>query len=155
MIRSIHHLAIRVRDFDRMLAFYQEAFGFEIVGEEFKPVGVETAATGNVPRLVMMRAGNCFLEIIQCNASGPNSNESHNAGAYVHFSVEVTEIEKEYARLKGLGVVFRHPAPIDFGLVKSVTGRDPEGNGIEIQQSAVEYDCNLEQLRAPQSMEVA
>jgi len=147
MIRRIHHLAIRVRDFDRMVKFYTEAFGFEIVGEEFKPGDqVDTSAMVTVPRMVMMRAGNCFLEIIQFSASDRSSNESLNAGAYAHFSVEVTEIEKEYERLKALGVVFRHAAPIDFGHVKSVTGRDPEGNGLEIQQSAFEYDCNLDKL---------
>ena len=35
MIRGIHHVAVHVLDVDRMLKFYREAFGFELVGEPF------------------------------------------------------------------------------------------------------------------------
>ena len=32
VITGIHHVAVHVRDLDRMLKFYSEAFGFERVG---------------------------------------------------------------------------------------------------------------------------
>ena len=35
MIRGIHHVGVHVRDLDRMIRFYREAFGFELVGEPF------------------------------------------------------------------------------------------------------------------------
>ena len=35
MIQGIHHLAIHVRDMERMISFYGNAFGFEVVGEPF------------------------------------------------------------------------------------------------------------------------
>jgi hypothetical protein len=50
--------------------------------------------------------------------------------------VDATDIEEEYTRLKGLGMTFSQPAPIDVGHVKTIYGRDPEGNLIEIQQTA-------------------
>ena len=34
MIRGIHHVGVHVRDLDRMIRFYREAFGFELVGDE-------------------------------------------------------------------------------------------------------------------------
>ena len=36
MIRGIHHVAVHVRDMDRMMKFYKDAFGFEVVGEPFE-----------------------------------------------------------------------------------------------------------------------
>ena len=35
MIVGIHHVAINVRDYDRMIQFYKEAFGFEPCRDEF------------------------------------------------------------------------------------------------------------------------
>ena len=36
MIRGVHHVAIHARDLDRMIQFYRNAFGFEVVGEPFE-----------------------------------------------------------------------------------------------------------------------
>ena len=49
-------------------------------------------------------------------------------------------------RLKTLGMTFGQPAPIDVGHVKSIYGRDPEGNLIEIQQTAENCDFPLDDL---------
>lgn len=65
MIGLIHHIGIRVRDFERMVSFYRAAFGFEVVGEEFGDREKGGA------RLVMTRADNCYIEII----STPTSDE--------------------------------------------------------------------------------
>ena len=40
---------------------------------------------------------------------------------YTHFCVDVTDIDREYERLKTLGMTFGAPHPIDAGHVKSVT----------------------------------
>src|SRR3546814_5850668 len=55
---------------------------------------------------------------------------------YTHFCVDATDIELEYERLKKIGMTFSQPGPIDVGHVKSIYGRDPEGNLIETQQTA-------------------
>ena len=65
---------------------------------------------------------------------------------YTHFCVDVTDIEGEYERLKGLGMTFSQRGPIDVGHVKSIYGRDPEGNLIEIQQTAEQCEFRMDRL---------
>lgn len=153
MIRGIHHVAIHVRDMDRMVKFYKEAFGFEVVGEPFswandafidKIVDVPNSAA----RGAMLRAGTCYLEMFQYSAPKPHVSEPlqpYDKG-YTHFCVDATDIEHEYERLKKLGMTFSQPGPIDVGHVKSIYGRDPEGNLIEVQQTAPHCDFRMDKL---------
>ena len=154
MIRGIHHVAIHVRDLDRMLRFYADAFGFEIVGEEFSWRDNPTIdrildVPGSAGRGAMLRAGTtCYLEMFQFSAPDPVSTRPLRPfdKGYTHFCVDVTDIEEEYARLQGLGMTFGHSSPVDVGHVKSIYGRDPEGNVIELQQTAPHCDFGLDRL---------
>ena len=153
MIRGIHHVAVHVHDMDKMMEFYNKAFGFELVGEGFswrddefidKIVDVKNSAA----RGAMLRAGTCYMELFQYSAPKPNSSDPlqpYDKG-YTHFCVDVTDIEREYERLKGLGMTFSQPAPIDVGHVKSIYGRDPEGNLIELQETASHCDFRMDKL---------
>jgi glyoxylase I family protein len=153
MIRGIHHVAVHVRDMDRMLKFYKEAFGFEVVGEEFSWKDSEfidriVDVQGSAARGAMLRAGTCYLEMFQYSEPAPISSrplQPFDKG-YTHFCVDATDIEQEYERLKGLGMTFSQPAPIDVGHVKSIYGRDPEGNLIEVQQTAEVCDFRMDKL---------
>ena len=153
MIRGIHHVAVHVRDLDRMVRFYEQAFGFEVVGEKFgwrddSTIDRIVDVPGSAARGVMMRAGTAYLELFEFSAPAPVSTrplQPFDKG-YTHFCVDVTDIEKEYERLKSLGMTFGSPGPIDAGHVKSVYGRDPEGNIIEIQQTAPHCDFTLKKL---------
>lgn len=156
MIRGIHHVAIHCRDLDRMMKFYNEAFGFELVGEEFAWKETPLLDTlidvpGSAARGAMMRAGPCYIEMFEFQAPAPISDKplSPFDKGYTHFCIDVaSDIEGEYERLKGLGMTFGAPAPIDMGHVKSVYGRDPEGNVIELQQTAEVCDFRLDMLPA-------
>lgn len=153
MIRGIHHIAVHVRDLDRMMKFYREAFGFELVGETFgwsdnefidRIVDVRNSAA----RGAMLQAGTCYMELFEYSAPAPNVSaplQPFDKG-YTHFCVDVRDIETEFERLKGLGMTFSQPAPIDMGHVKTIYGRDPEGNLIEIQQTSQNCDFPLEGL---------
>jgi glyoxylase I family protein len=153
MIRNIHHLGIVVRDFERMLKFYSEAFGFEVLGTELQvpPQKAAAIARANVPRsnvrVIMMQAGNCFLEIMG-NPGAAISPAANPGAGYVQLCIDVDDIDAEYARLKEIGMTFGPPAPVDFGHVKAVTGCDPEGNVIELVQTIHDWDCNLAALLA-------
>ena len=140
MIRGIHHVAVHVHDMDRMIEFYREAFGFEMVGEPFEWSDDEfidriVDVPGSAARGAMLRAGTCYLEMFQYSKPAPGSARGLNPfdKGYTHFCVDVTDIEEEFERLRGLGMTFGQPAPIDVGHVKTIYGRDPEGNLIEIQ----------------------
>lgn len=155
MIRGIHHISIHVNDLDRMMTFYSDAFGFRLVGEGFEWKDVEALdnildVKGTAARGAMMRAGTCYIELFEFSAPAPDHTapKRPNDKGYTHFCVDVTDIEAEYVRLSSLGMTFGHPAPIDMGHVKTVYGRDPEGNVIEIQQTADHSDMRLEDLTA-------
>ena len=156
MIRGIHHVAVHVRDMDRMVDFYQKAFGFELVGEPFAWSDDElidriVSVPGSAARGAMLRAGSCYLELFQYSAPPPQSTrplEPFDRG-YTHFCVDVTDIEAEVERLRGLGMRFEQPGPIDVGHVKSLYGRDPEGNVVEIQETAEHCEFRLEDLSPP------
>jgi len=127
---------------DRMVEFYSKAFGFELVGEGFSWANDEfidriVDVKGSAARGCMMRAGTCYIELFQYSEPAANITEPLNPydKGYTHFCVDVTEIEQEYTRLKGLGMTFSEPAPIVMDHVKSIYGRDPEGNVIEIQET--------------------
>ena len=158
MIRGIHHVAVHVRDLERMIGFYRDAFGFEVVGEEFSwrdnvTIDQILDVPGSAARGAMLRAGNCYLELFQFSAPEPISARPllpFDRG-YTHFCVDVVDIEREYERLKALGMTFGHPRPVDAGHVKSVYGRDPEGNVIELQQTAPNCDFRLDRLPPVQS----
>jgi glyoxylase I family protein len=150
MIRNIHHIGIVVRDFDRMLTLYCEAFGFRVLGSELdipeEKAREIASSSARKPRhrIIMMQAGNCYLEIMG-NAAAPAEGSKPLSG-YVQPCIDVDEIESEYVRLKQIGMTFGPPAPVGFGHVKAVTGLDPEGNVIELVQTIRDWDCNLQTL---------
>jgi glyoxylase I family protein len=155
MIRGIHHVAVHVNDLDRMVRFYKDAFGFEVVGEGFSWKDTPMLdrildVPGSAAKGIMLRAGTCYLELFQFTAPPPRSSQPLRPfdKGYTHFCVDVTDIEREYERLKGLGMTFGHSAPLDAGHVKTIYGRDPEGNVIEIQQTTQACDFRLDQLPA-------
>lgn len=153
MIRGIHHVGVHVHDLDRMMAFYRDAFGFELVGEAFEwrdePVLDRLVdVPGSAARGAMLRAGSCYLEMFEFKApAGTTEPRNPQDKGYTHFCVDATDIEAEVERLKTLGMTFGAGAPIDMGHVKSVYGRDPEGNVIEVQQTAEHCEFRLDDVR--------
>jgi catechol 2,3-dioxygenase-like lactoylglutathione lyase family enzyme len=112
---------------------------------------------GSAGRGAMMRAGTCYIELFQFSAPRPSQSEPLRPfdKGYTHFCVDVTEIERECARLQGLGMTFGDRLPIDVGYLKTLYGRDPEGNIIEIQQTTAACGFELEQLPAATRIDLA
>lgn len=141
MFRGIHHVAIHVHDLNRMLKFYREAFGFEVVGERFHfkdSPALETITTtaGADVVGVMLRAGNAYMEVFQFNAPAPVSAEPKRPfdKGYTHFCIDTDDIEAAMPHLRAAGMDFKGREPVDCGAIKTLYGWDPEGNIIEIQQ---------------------
>ncbi|HEX7881242.1 MAG TPA: VOC family protein [Afipia sp.] len=139
----INHIGIQVSDMDGMLEFYRKAFGFEVarVISTGEPVASAFAdangdATARRPRVVLLRAANCYLEIVETFDRGEDG--ARHAG-YVQLCMEVPNVESEYQRLKEAGIEFAQASPIDLGYVKVLTGFDPEGNQIEIVETRPDY----------------
>lgn len=142
-------MAVHVHDMERMIRFYKEAFGFEVVGEPFGWENNEfidriVSVKGSAAKGAMLRAGSCYMELFQYSAPKPNNTKGLNPydKGYTHFCVDVTDIAYEFERLKGLGMTFPEPEPINVGHVITIYGRDPEGNLIEIQET-VDNQCDF------------
>lgn len=141
MFSGTHHVGIHVHDLDRMLRFYREAFGFEVLGERFHfkddPATEAITTTAEVEVVgVMLRAGNLYLEVFEFRHPAPVSGEPKRPQdkGYTHFCIETTDIEAAMPHLRAAGMDFRGREPVDCGTIKTLYGWDPEGNIIEIQQ---------------------
>lgn len=161
MIRGIHHVTVHVRDLERMSRFYQEAFGFEDIGfaggwSDSPELDEIVGYTDSAARSAMLCAGNCYLELFQYAHPAPDDSappkEAYQHG-YTHFCVDVTDIEAEVERLASIGMTFDRPhgrgRPVDVEIVKAIYGRDPEGNLIELQETA--SGCPFEARRLPKA----
>lgn len=155
MIRGIHHVGMNCRDMERMKKFYCEAFGFEPVDEEGfswndEPVMDHIVdVKGSASKGVMLKAGQCYLELFEYSAPPPASDKPlrPNDRGYTHFCIDVTEIEKDIEHLKKCGMTFNDREFVDVGHVKTLYGYDPEGNVIEVQQCAPKNGFTLEELK--------
>lgn len=145
MIRGVHHMAVATGDLDRLVGFYTEHLGFEIVMETSwrnrpvidKIIGVENSAA----RQVMLRAGNTHLEVFQYESPPGLPGDPDRPPAdhgYTHFCLDVTDIDSEYERLLAAGMRFHGPPPTSEELgtnrLRAIYGRDPDGNLIELQE---------------------
>jgi glyoxylase I family protein len=146
MIRGVHHVAVATADIDRLVGFYREAFGFEVVGQGSWPQGSDlidaiVGLKGSSARTVTMRSANTYIELFQYETPEGRPNDPDrpvNDRGYTHFCVDVRDIDFEYERLKALGMRFHTaPAPASergAGRLRATYGRDPDGNVIELQE---------------------
>jgi catechol 2,3-dioxygenase-like lactoylglutathione lyase family enzyme len=142
MIRGIHHTAISTGDFDRMLHFYRELLGFELVFEGAWPEGTEvadriTALAGSSARQAMLRTGNAFFELFEYASPTPRAGDPDRPvcdHGITHLCLDVSDVDAEYERLKAAGMRFHCP-PQQLGPdVRTTYGRDPDGNVVELQE---------------------
>ena len=141
MIRGIHHTALSTPDLERALRFYRDLLGFREVMDYEWPTGTHhidelTELEGSSARVVMLSAGNAMLELFEYRSPRPRTADERrpvNDHGITHFCLDVVDLDAEYLRLKAAGMDF-HCAPQDQGVVKTVYGRDPDGNVIELQE---------------------
>lgn len=155
MFTGIHHVAIHVHDMDRMLRFYRDAFGFDVLGDTFhfeNSPAVETITNTAGADVVgaMLKAGNTYIEVFQFNTPAPVSAEPKRPydKGYTHFCVDTNDIEAAMSRLQEAGMDFKGREPVDCGTIKTLYGWDPEGNIIEIQQCMAGAETELRNLNS-------
>lgn len=155
MIRGIHHIGMNCRDIERMKRFYGEAFGFKPVDEEGfawenEPMMDHIVdVKGSAAKGIMLRAGTCYLEMFQYSAPAPEVVKPLRPSdrGYTHFCIDVTDMENDIEFLKTCGMTFNERDFVDVGHVKTLYGYDPEGNVIEVQQTAPGNAFALDELR--------
>lgn len=154
MIVGIHHVAMHTANMDRLVDFYERAFGFKPVTEPMSwsnepEIDAAIGVPGSAARQVMLKAGTCFIEVFEY--SSPPARDAEplrpNDRGYTHFCVDVTDIHAEYERLKAEGMTFAKDSPLEMGDLKAVYGKDPDGNVIEIQEVTPGHSFSLARLR--------
>jgi catechol 2,3-dioxygenase-like lactoylglutathione lyase family enzyme len=144
MIRGLHHTAISTPDIDRLVRFYRDVIGFRVAWEtEWNP-GDEVAdqildLKDSSARLVMLEAGNTYLELFQYASPEPEPGDPRRPvcdHGVTHICLDVVGVDEEYERLLAAGMVFHSP-PHSVYDVRTTYGRDPDGNVVEVQEVLV------------------
>jgi catechol 2,3-dioxygenase-like lactoylglutathione lyase family enzyme len=141
MIRGIHHTSISTNDLDRMLDFYRDLVGMEVLFEvDFGGAEIEaiTALAGARGRVAMLRTANAHVELFEYARPVPEAGDPNrpvcNQGL-THICFDVVDLPDEYRRLKAKGVPFHcEPQFLGNGTVLTTYARDPDGNVVEFQE---------------------
>ncbi|HTK00804.1 MAG TPA: VOC family protein [Bordetella sp.] len=125
---GIDHVVLRVRDLDRMIAFYQGVLGCEVAHRQ--------DALG----LVHLRAGASLIDLVDVAGtlgvkggdapSGSANNMDHLCLRVADFDVETIRRELEAHGVEIGEIAERYGAS---GRATSIYLRDPEGNGLELR----------------------
>ncbi len=119
-VKRLNHAVLYVRDVAVAAAFYQEAFGFEVVAEMPGATFLRAAGSDNHHDLGLFSVGP--------NAQGPTRG---SVGLY-HLAWQVDSINDLVtgrATLARLGALVGES---DHGATKSLYGHDPDGNEFEV-----------------------
>ena len=145
MIKSIFHININVKDFERSLAFYKN-LGFKVVlniGEGPNPANdVGLGIPNSVARAALLALGDDpratridLIEWKQPQTEGSPYPHLYHTGA-ARIALFTKDLDQEYERLKGLGVeCVSEPVVIQFGNkagAKFFCFKDPDGTFLEL-----------------------
>jgi lactoylglutathione lyase len=124
-INSIGHVALKVKDIEKSLAFYTEKIGFP---EMFRL----NHEDGRV-RLVYLRITDdqyleIFPEAVQDSAPGPETNGIN------HFCLIVEDIENVIRQLSEKDVPLHLPLKTGADNNRQAWIRDPDGNRVELME---------------------
>lgn len=142
MINGLHHVAIATNDADRLLEFYRDLLGLEVVVDYAWEPGNDaadqiTALRDSSARHIMLRTGNAYFEIFQYRSPQPAAGDPARRvcdPGITHLCLDVADLDTEYKRLRAAGMTFHCP-PQDVGAgIRTTYGRDPDGNVLELQQ---------------------
>ena len=143
MILGVNHVALSVPDMDRALEFYCDLLGFEKLADAGWLAGTESAdqilaVKGTSARVCHIGVENLLIELFQfgdCEPAPQNLQRPVIDHGITHICLAVSGLDEEYARLRAAGMVFHSP-PTDVGVpgVRTVYGRDPFGNVVELEE---------------------
>ena len=144
MIEGIHHVAISTGDADRLLGFYRDLLGFEVLFDQTWPPGTEvadriTGLNGSSARQLVLGAGNVYFELFEYRSPAPRPGDPDRPvcdHGLTHLCLDVADLDAEYERLSAAGVRFHAPPQDAFAGVRTTYARDPDGNVVELQELA-------------------
>jgi len=141
-INGVHHVAISTPDIERLKTFYIDQLGCESIAELEWPKGTKISDTiqkleNSSAKLAMLRIGNAYVELFQYASPEPvpgNPARPVCDHGITHICLDVTGVDTEYERLKAAGMEFHSEPQWVTDDCKTVYGRDPDGNVVELQE---------------------
>ena len=120
-VQRLNHAVLYVRDVDRSVAFYEQAFGFEVVDRMAgRAAFLRAAGSANHHDLGLFAVG-----------AGAPSPSPGTVGLY-HLAWEVASIHDLAAARRTLESLSALVGQSDHGATKSLYGSDPDGNEFEV-----------------------
>jgi len=141
MILGVHHVAISTPDLDRLAAFYCDQLGFERIFDTAWEPGNRAADAivglrDSSARTAMLRGGNLYLELFEFRAPIPKPADTRRPvcdHGITHICLLVDDVDAATERIE----LDFHSVPQDLGGgVRTVYGRDPDGNVVELKELA-------------------
>ncbi len=123
MIKGIAHLAFRVSNIDRSVAFYEKAFGFK------RKFSLDN--DDGTPWLVYLQVNaDQFIELFP--STDPVTQ--HQSRSYQHLCIEVENINEVAKRLEDQGIILDEPVILGLDGNYQCWVHDPDGNPIELME---------------------
>lgn len=123
MIKGIAHLAFRVSNIDRSVAFYEKAFGFK------RKFSLDN--DDGTPWLVYLQVNaDQFIELFP--STDPVTQ--HQSRSYQHLCIEVENINEVAKRLEDQGFILDEPVILGLDGNYQCWVHDPDGNPIELME---------------------
>ena len=135
-IMGIGHMAVRVKDVARSLAFYEGQLGFREV--------MRLDKDGRLWLLYLQISGEQFIEVFP-EAEGERSPGIQDIG-WNHLCLTVDNLDDTLARIEAAGIALFRPKKLGADGNLQAWVEDPDGNRIELMQMMP--DCMQRQALA-------
>jgi glyoxylase I family protein len=141
MLRSVHHIALNVKDMAASCHFYGDVLGLHrLEGSEIPSTLTKLVATGKVTNF-RTPDGIVFDLFSEPDLSPPHDDPNQQFTRANHFAFDISPDDFDRA----VEVLHAHQVPIDHGPVTRPTGRgiyfyDPDGFQLEIRCDRVAED---------------
>jgi catechol 2,3-dioxygenase-like lactoylglutathione lyase family enzyme len=116
-IVGLNHVAIAVQDFEAASRFYSKGMGFPEAFAFREPDGTPTLSYFQINR-------NTFIELMPVTPQRP--------AGFVHFGLEVTDLDDVVRRLRAAGMEVRDPSVSPRTKSRIAVARTPEGTTVEL-----------------------
>ena len=148
IVKNLDHVAVTVSDLERSLPFYKEVLGLQEIerhlldGETISTMAGKPGVVMQVVRLACPDTPDILIDLQQyIDPKGDVSNAALGMANHSHFCFGVDDLQATCGELQKKGVEFIS-APVsfdlgedwDYGVVKVVFFKDPDGFILELME---------------------
>jgi lactoylglutathione lyase len=121
-----NHVALRVRNVERSLRFYEDVLGFKEAFRVNKP-------DGSLALMYVQFGPDQFVELFEGGDAGHQPEPAPNGSGFLHFCMTVEDLRATLAELRTKGLEIGEPRTGTSGATVYFI-EDPDGNKIELAE---------------------